>query len=45
MDRALHWDLVVIKVEQLFNDMSADSLIYKCEEFKKELNIDHLGDS
>lgn len=45
MNRALHGDSVVIKVEQIFNDMSADNLIYKCKEFLKELNIDHLGDS
>lgn len=45
MNRALHGDSVVIKVEQIFNDMSADNLIYKCKEFFKELNIDHLGDS
>lgn len=45
MNRALHGDSVVIKVEQIFNDMSADNLIDKCKEFLKELNIDHLGDS
>lgn len=45
MDRALHGDSVVIKVEQIFNDMSADNLLFKCEEYKKGLNIDHLGDS
>lgn len=27
MNRALHGDSVVIKVEQIFNDMSADNLI------------------